>query len=164
MTQSEKTYLCQFITDKGDEIGASGEYEHDGGIYCNSEADDVLRPQGGWHIREYGSRVPFCHRHATFLVEDAHAGWEMIEIGSLSQIPDDYEPYVSDEKRPDNLNELVKSHSGVHHKIRRRVKDSPMAYDIIICCCGYETDETEIVSVSSEEVDMCRNCESVTLP
>lgn len=97
---------CDFKVNPEDAIGTSGEIEHGrGGLFCTAEADDVLRPVGGWHIREYGTRVPFCHAHATYLVDEAPAGWEMIALDDLSKLRD-----VPDERDPVYVTEGTESY------------------------------------------------------
>lgn len=78
---------CQFRTGVGEGIGAPGEYEHEeGGLYCEAEAESVVRPKGGWHIREYGQRAVVCHEHAVYLVEDAPADWDMIAVKDEARV------------------------------------------------------------------------------
>jgi len=78
---------CKYVSDEQGEIGLSSEVlEDDGSLHCTAEADDVLRPVGSWHLREFGPRVPFCRKHAEFLRSDAQAEWEMIDFGDVSTV------------------------------------------------------------------------------
>lgn len=78
---------CQYVSDEDGELGIeSEEWDDRGGLSCTAEAEHTLRPKGGWHIREFGNRVPFCDSHAKYLVDEAKATWEVIEWNDLEQI------------------------------------------------------------------------------
>lgn len=87
---SDDPPTCMYQSDDQGAIGVESEVHHDNGaLSCEAPADDVLRPKGGWHLREFGPRVPFCRAHANFLVGPAQADWEMLSFGDLSPLRDD---------------------------------------------------------------------------
>lgn len=86
---SERTahIMCQFATGTGEGVGAAGEVNHgDGGVFCTTTADDILRPRDGQQMAAFGHRATFCRRHATYLVEEAPTNWEMLSFDDLSKL------------------------------------------------------------------------------